>query len=47
MLVFLMKGIFHYAIEMGSDAVIYLPSFIKFGSGVQKLTGEIDTQTAR
>jgi hypothetical protein len=24
---------------MGSGAVIYVPSFIKIGSGVQKLTG--------
>jgi hypothetical protein len=29
---------------MGSGAVIYVPSFIKIGSGVQKLIGE-DTQT--
>jgi hypothetical protein len=29
---------------MGSGAVIYLPSFIKIGSGVQKLIGA-DTQT--
>jgi hypothetical protein len=26
-----------YAVEMGSDAMIYIPSFIKTGSGVQKL----------
>jgi hypothetical protein len=30
---------------MGSGAVIYIPSFIKIGSGVQKLI-EGDTQTA-
>jgi hypothetical protein len=30
---------------MGSGAVIYVPSFIKIGSGVQKLMGR-DTQTA-
>jgi hypothetical protein len=24
---------------MGSGAVIYVPRFIKFGSGIQKLTG--------
>jgi hypothetical protein len=30
-----------YAIEMGSDAMIHIPSFIKIGSGVQKLIGEI------
>jgi hypothetical protein len=28
-----------YAVEMGSGAMIYIPSFIKFGSGVQKLMG--------
>jgi hypothetical protein len=35
---------------MGSGAVIYVPSFIKIGSGVQKLIGvgvQTDTQTAR
>jgi hypothetical protein len=26
-----------YAIEMGSGAMIYIPSFIKTGSGIQKL----------
>jgi hypothetical protein len=35
-----------YAVEMCSGAVIYLPSFIKIGSGIQKLTGD-DTQTHR
>jgi hypothetical protein len=29
---------------MGSGAVIYVPSFIKIGSGIQKLTGR-DSQT--
>jgi hypothetical protein len=29
---------------MGSDAAIYVPSFIKIGSGVQKLIGG-DTHT--
>jgi hypothetical protein len=29
-----------YAVEMGSDAMIYLPSFIKTGSDIQKLMGE-------
>jgi hypothetical protein len=27
-----------YAVEMGSDAMIYIPSFIKIDSGIQKLT---------
>jgi hypothetical protein len=29
-----------YAVEMGSGATIYVPSFIKIGSGIQKLIGE-------
>jgi hypothetical protein len=28
-----------YAIEMGSGAMIYIPSFIKIGLGVQNLMG--------
>jgi hypothetical protein len=36
-----------YAVEMGSDAMIYIPSFMKIGSGIQKLIGVYrDTQTA-
>jgi hypothetical protein len=27
-----------YAVEMGSSAMIHIPSFIKIGSGIQKLT---------
>jgi hypothetical protein len=36
------------AVEMGSGAMIYIPSFIKIGSGIQKLerTGFTETQTA-
>jgi hypothetical protein len=26
-----------YVVEMGSGAMIYIPSFIKTGSGIQKL----------
>jgi hypothetical protein len=38
-----------YAVEMGSGAMIYIQSFIKIGSGIQKLMGGgfTDTQTAR
>jgi hypothetical protein len=33
--------------EMGSVAMIYIPSFIKIGSGIQKLIrGFTDTKTA-
>jgi hypothetical protein len=35
-----------YAVEMGSGAMIYIPSFIKIGSGIQKLTAG-DSQTHR
>jgi hypothetical protein len=31
---------------MGSGAMIYIPSFIKIGSGIQKVDRE-DTQTGR
>jgi hypothetical protein len=45
-----MGGIFNGAVKMGSGAVIYIPSFIKIGSGIQKLIGGINrhihTQTA-
>jgi hypothetical protein len=36
-----------YAVEMGSGAMIYIPSFIKIGSGIQKLmVGDSDTHKA-
>jgi hypothetical protein len=36
-----------YAVEMGSGAMIYIPSFIKIVSAIQKLIGAYtDTQTA-
>jgi hypothetical protein len=37
-----------YAVEMSSAAMIYILSFIKIGSGIQKLIGVgfTDTQTA-
>jgi hypothetical protein len=34
-------GIYKYAVEMGSGAMIYIPSFIKIGSVIQKLIAEI------
>jgi hypothetical protein len=34
-----------YAVEMGSDAMIYIPSFIRIGSGIQKLIGGGFTNT--
>jgi hypothetical protein len=41
-----MGGIYKYAAEMGSGAMIYITNFIKTGSGIQKLIGE-DSQTHR
>jgi hypothetical protein len=35
-----------YEVEMGSGAMIYIPSFIKIGSGIQKLIAR-DSQTHR
>jgi hypothetical protein len=32
-----LEGFIKYAVEMGSGAMIYLPNFIKIGSGIQKL----------
>jgi hypothetical protein len=28
-----------YVVEMGSGAMIYTPSYVKIGSGIQKLKG--------
>jgi hypothetical protein len=33
-----------YAFEMGSGAMIYIPSFVKIDSGIQKLMGRGNTQ---
>jgi hypothetical protein len=30
-------GIYEYAVEMGSSAMIYMPSFIRIGSAIKKL----------
>jgi hypothetical protein len=35
-----------YAIEMGSGAMIHIPTFIKISSGIQKVIGR-DTKTHR
>jgi hypothetical protein len=34
-----------YALEMGSGAMIYIPSFIKIGSSIEKLIGGIHRHT--
>jgi hypothetical protein len=33
-----------YAVEMGSGGMIYIPSFIKTGSGIRKWRGGISRQ---
>jgi hypothetical protein len=35
----------NYAVEMGSGAMIYIPSFMKTGSGIQKLWWKGDSHT--
>jgi hypothetical protein len=39
-----MGGILKYAVEMTSGGMVYIPSFIKIGSGTQKLL-EINVHT--
>jgi hypothetical protein len=39
------EGFYNSAVEMDSGAVIYVPNFIKIGSGFQKLIGRIHTHT--
>jgi hypothetical protein len=34
-----------YAVEVDSGAMIYIPSFIRIGSGIQKLIGGIHRHT--
>jgi hypothetical protein len=43
----LMGGIFKYTVQMGSGVMIYTPSFIKIGLGIEKLVGIGDSQTLR
>jgi tetrahydrodipicolinate N-succinyltransferase len=35
----LMGGIMRNSAEMGSDAMMYIPSFINIGSGIRKFMG--------
>jgi hypothetical protein len=46
-----MEGFMKYAVEMDSGAMIYISSFIKISSAIQKLSGRIhrhrDRQTDR
>jgi hypothetical protein len=34
-----------YVVEMGSSAMIYIPSFMKIGSGIQELIGGVQRHT--
>jgi hypothetical protein len=38
-------GFKNYAVDIGLDAMIYIPGFIKTGSGIQKLLWGIDTDS--
>jgi hypothetical protein len=40
-----MRGFMKYAVKMSSGAMIYIPSFIKAGSGFQKLMVGIHRHT--
>jgi hypothetical protein len=45
-----MGGIYGFAVEMGSGAVMYITTLVKTGSGIQKLVGghtHRDRQTGR
>jgi hypothetical protein len=43
-----MGGIYmKYAVEMSSGSMIYIPSFKKFGSGIQKVMGARYLQTRK
>jgi hypothetical protein len=33
------EGFAKYAVEMGPGAMIYIPSFVKIGSGIRKMMG--------
>jgi hypothetical protein len=35
----------NYAVEMGSGAMIYIPSLIKIGSGIEKFIGRSHKNT--
>jgi hypothetical protein len=37
------EGFIKYAVEMGSGAMMYIPNFIKTGSGIHELTGNSQT----
>jgi hypothetical protein len=39
------EGFMKYAVEMGSGAMIYIPSFINIGSGIPKLIEEMHRHT--
>jgi hypothetical protein len=40
-----MEGIYKYGVEMDSVAMIYIPRFIKIGSGVQMLKERLHRHT--
>jgi hypothetical protein len=38
------RNLMKYVVEMGSDAMMYIPSFTKIGSGIQRLIAGIHRQ---
>jgi hypothetical protein len=36
-----------YAVEMNSGSIVYIPSFVKIGSGVELLWVEVHVHTAQ
>jgi hypothetical protein len=40
-----MEGFMKQAVEMGLGAIVHIPSFIKTGSGIQKLMGGTHTES--
>jgi hypothetical protein len=41
------EGFMKYAAEIGPGAMIYIPNFLKIGSGNQKLIGGINKQSVQ
>jgi hypothetical protein len=41
----MLGGIYEYAVELTSGVMIYIPSFIKVGLGIQRLLWRIHTDS--
>jgi hypothetical protein len=47
MLVLLMRVIYKYTVDMVSDGMIYIPAFMKIGSGIQVILRLLPRQFER